>query len=171
MIKLIRKYSERVLAKKAAAIKRNVKLCPPDQPGKICILWHERDNKAFNFLYDHFRSKPVIIRHLCYAETEKPGETNCLTPKGLNWLGFPKRGMTDIFIETEFDLLFNITTEQCYPLEVISALSAASFKTGYDVNHKGFYDLDIDVSSQPDSLFLAEQQLLYLSKLTEKDEI
>jgi hypothetical protein len=39
---------------------------------------------------------------------------------------------------------------------------------GWDLNGNGFYDLTVNVSKNPDSLYLAEQQLFYLKSLKSK---
>jgi hypothetical protein len=163
-MKVLQKYSRRLLEKKAAAVNRNVKIIPLDQVKRIAILWTWKDEKAFNFLQDLFRLKPVIVRNLCYSDLKEDHGSNLFTRKDLNWLGFPSSGNVETFIQTKFDLLINVVTETCYPLEVITALSVASFKIGWDLEKSGFYDLSVDVTLQPDSLYLAEQIIHYLKK-------
>ncbi len=163
-MKIFQKYSHSLLQKKAAGVKRDIRLIPLNKVKKIAILWNGQDKKAFNFLQEHFRLKSVIVRHLCYSDLEDAQESHLLTKKDLDWLGFPHGGNVDTFIQTEYDLLINVSVEPCYPLEVITALSIASFKIGWDWEKNGFYDLSVDVSKQPDSLFLAEQIIHYLKK-------
>lgn len=167
-MKLFQKYSHRLLLKKAAGVKRNIRIIPLDQVKKIAILWNGQDEKAFNYLQEHFRLKSVIVRHLCYSEESDTPGSHLLTKKDLNWLGFPQGGNVDTFILTEFDMLINVTITPCFPLDVLTALSVASFKIGWDREKKGFYDLSVDVSRQPDSLFLAEQIIHYLKKFAHR---
>ncbi len=169
-MRLIEKYSRKILFKRVERNQRTVRLTPMDKLKKIGILWCEDDVKAYIFLMEHFRKKSLIIRNICYSESKNATGSNILTPQDFNWLGFPKPGKDDTFISLEFDLLINLAVKPCYPLEVITALSMASFKTGWDLNNLGLYDLSIDVFKQPDALFLAEQQLFYLMKLTGSDD-
>lgn len=161
-MKWLERYSRRLLLSKAAGVKRQVRICSPDRAKKIGILWHENDQKAFTHLMDHFRNSPAIIRHLCYSEGKVASESNIFLKKDLNWLGLPKNGIIETFIHYEFDLLMNISVTPCLPLEAVTALSVASFKIGWDKLSLNCYDLSVDVSKNPDSLYLAEQQLFYL---------
>lgn len=169
-MRLIEKYSRKILFKRMAGNQRTVRLSPINQLKKIGILWREDDVKAYNFLMENFKRRSLIIRNICYSESKNASGSNILTPRDFDWLGFPKEGKDDTFISLNFDLLINLSVKSCYPLEVITALSVASFKTGWDMNNLGLYDLSIDVSKQPDALFLAEQQLYYLTKLTKSDD-
>jgi hypothetical protein len=165
---LIKKYSRKVLLKRAAEVKRKIRICSPDQVRKVGIVWQENDIKAFNYLLEYFRSKSVIVRNICFSTAKETTESNVLVKRDINWLGFPHSGAVEIFIKTDFDLLINVSTTPCFPLDVIIALSEASFKMGWDLNGYGFYDLTVNVSKNPDSLYLAEQQLFYLKSLKSK---
>jgi hypothetical protein len=162
MIKWLEKCSRKRLLKRASRVVRKVVLCSPDQVKKVGILWHEKDVKAFQYLQDYFRKKNAIVRFLCFSEAKTATDSNMITKKETNWLGFPVGGTVETFLSADFDLLINITTQPCFPLEVITALSGAAFKIGWDFNLTCFYDLSVDVSANPDSLYLAEQQLFYL---------
>lgn len=164
-MKLIKNYSRKLLIKRAGEVKRVVRICSPEKVRKAGILWTEPDTKAFNFLQDFFRSKSAIVRNICYSSLKESSESNMLVKKDINWLGFPKNSAIETFIKTDFDLLINVATIPCFALDVIAAMSVASFKMGWDMGGYGFYDLTINVSKNPDSLYLAEQQLFYLKSL------
>jgi hypothetical protein len=170
-MKWLEKYSRRRLLKRASRVVRTVVLCSPVQVKKVGIVWHEKDMKAFQFLQDYFRNKNAIVRFLCFSEAKKSTDSNIITRKETNWLGFPVGGAVETFLSADFDLLINIITQPCFPLEAITALSGAAFKIGWDYNKTGFYDLSVDVSANPDSLYLAEQQLFYLQTFNKKDEL
>ena len=162
---LIEKYKRKLLLKRAAEVKRSVRICAPDKVRKAGIIWMETDIKAFSYLQEYFRSKSAIVRNICFSSAKESTESNILTGKDLNWIGFPAGGTAQTFLQTDFDLLLNVSVLPCFPLDVITALSAASFKIGWDLNGYGFYDLTINVSKNPDSLFLAEQIIFYLTSL------
>lgn len=162
---LVEKYCRTLLLKRAAEVKRTIRICSPDLVKKVGILWQESDVKAFNYLQEYFRSKSAIVRNICYSAAKESSESNVLAKKDISWLGFPHKGTIETFIRTDFELLINVSTVTCFPLDVVTALSEASFKMGWDLNNYGFYDLTINVSKNPDSLYLAEQQLYYLKSL------
>jgi hypothetical protein len=164
-MRLIEKYKRRILLKRAAEVKRTVRIIAPDKVRKAGIIWMGTDIKAFNFLQEYFRAKSVIVRNICFSSEKESTESNVLTGKDLNWLGFPVGGTVQTFLNTDFDLLMNVSATPCFPLDVITALSAASFKIGWDQNGYGFYDLTVNVTKNPDSLFLAEQIIFYLTSL------
>lgn len=168
LMKIIRRYQLKVLRNRASEIVRTIQLCNLDQVQKIGILWNEGDSKAYNYLHEQFKSPKVIIRNLCFTHNKDIDNSNMITPKAVNWLGFPQGGNIETFIQADFDLLLNLSVKHNFALDVITALSAASFKIGWDREKLGFYDLAIDVSEKPDALYLAEQQIYYLKQLNKK---
>ena len=129
-MKIIDRYSRKKLARQARTIQRRVVLCPPAEAKRVGILWHENNQSAFSFLDHYFSQGNTIVRNLCFSEAKESAGSNIITRKENNWLGWPRSGAVDTFIETEFDLLLNCTVQPCYPLEVITALSHAAFKIG-----------------------------------------
>ena len=169
-MKLIEKYAYRKLHKMAAAMERRVKLPDPGSVRKVGVLWQPDELEAFRFLHDHFAGSGVIFRNLC-VYTIKPVEDagyNTITPKDLNWLGFPRTGLADEFIETGFDLLLNVALEQNLVLDYLTALSKAQFKIGWSSEENNFFDLNINISGKEDSIYLARQQIFYLRQLNKK---
>lgn len=171
MIKFLDTYRRKHLLRQAANIHRNVRLIQMSAVMKVGILWDEHDEKAYKFLYDHFKSPKVIIRFLCYTKDKTLKDSNLITPKDINWLGFPRGGAIEKFMQTEFDLLLNISVTPNFTLDAITALSAATLKIGWDQGNKGLFDISIDVSQQPDAMYLAEQQLFYLQQLNKKIDL
>jgi len=168
---LLKTYRLNVLRRRASAIKRTVRMCNPESIQKVGILWMEGDSKAYNYLHDQFRSYKVIVRNLCFTKNKEADNNSMITLKDLNWLGFPRGGNIDTFIQTDFDILLNTTVQSNFAMDAITALSAASFKIGWDHEKLGFFDLSIDVSSNPDALYLAEQEIFYLKQLNKKIDL
>lgn len=171
LMSIFRKYQLKILRKRSADIKRTVKLRNPDQVQKVGILWNEGDSKAYNYIYEQFKSPKVIIRNLCYTNNKDIDDSNMITSKDMNWLGFPRGGNMETFIQADFDLLFNLSVKHNFALDAITALSTASFKIGWDREKLGLYDLSIDVSEKPEALFLAEQQIFYLKQLNKNNNL
>jgi hypothetical protein len=168
-MELFKRYRLKLLRRRAAGVDRAVRLCNPDDIQKVGILWNEEDQKTFSFLHEQFKSQRILVRNLCYSGNKHNSDSNTITPRDLNWLGFPKGGAVETFCKTDFDLLINISVVHNFALDVITAMSVATFKIGWDRESLGFFDLSVDVSTQPDSMYLAEQQIYYLKLLNKKN--
>lgn len=161
------KYAKKTLLKKAGLIKRSPELPNLNIVKKVSVIWQPSQKKAFHYLQDYFIKKQVIFRSLCvFEENSEPfADINSLIPKDINWLGFPKQGKIDGFIEMEFDLLLNVALEQNITLDYITAITRAKFKVGWSPDENNFFDLIINISKNRDALYLAKQQIFYLGQL------
>ncbi len=169
-MKMIEKYAYKKLQKEAAAIKRRVELPQPEKIRKVCVLWQPPQGEAYEFLHQFFQNSQVIFRNLCILSKEGIAEagSNVVTPKDLNWLGFPNSGHVFEILKTEFDLLLNIVPEQNLVLHYITALSRARFKIGSTESKLNYFDLNIRINGSSDALYLAQQQIFYLEQLNKK---
>ena len=157
------KYANAILNKKFGKLKRNISVFSFEKAKNIGIVWHTDDLEALNYLLSNLGHGNVSS--LCFTE-KKDGElSGSFNMKDTNWLGFPQSGHVKQFTHTAFDLLINVSLNESFPLKAIVALSKAQFKIGAAGNETNYYDLSIDVSKNPNSLFLAQQQLHYLKEL------
>ena len=163
----IEKYAYKKLYKKAAMVSRDVKIPQSELIKKVAILWQPSEAEAYNYLQNHFSQKQIILRNMCVDihNKEKGKTTNVITSKDLNWMGLPSTESCESFINTEFDLLLNIALVQTLPLTFITALSRAKFKIGWSPVDNNYFDLNIKIGTKQDALYLAEQQIFYLSQL------
>lgn len=171
VMNFLKAYRLKSLRRRSAEIKRTVRLGNLNNIQKVGILWMDSDAKAFNYLYEQFKMQKVIVRNLCFTHNKTHTESTVFSRANLNWLGFPKGGNIDTFIQADFDLLLNIAVVPNFALDVVTALSMASLKIGWDLEKLGFVDISIDVSGNPDSLYLAEQQLFYLKQLNKNIDL
>ena len=169
-MKWLDSYRKSLLNRQAAKVTRTVRLCNPDQITKVGILWMEKDEKAYKFLYDYFKAPHLLVRYLCFTYDKEVKDSNMITPKDINWLGYPKVDQFQKFLQTEFDLLLNISVTPNFPLQVMTTLSRAKLKMGWDNENQGLFDISIDISNNPDAMFLAEQQIFYLKQFNKKPE-
>ncbi len=172
-MRLIEKYAYRKLQREAAAVNRRVQLPNPESIRKVCVLWQPSQEKAHKYLHDYFQHSQVIFRNLCIYDKDAivPTGTNVITPKDLNWMGFPKPGVADGFFHTEYDLLLNVALEQNLVLLYLTALSRAHFKIGWSPSEPNFFDLNIQINGKEDALYLARQQIFYLEQLNKKTSV
>src|SRR5690554_3826445 len=154
-MKMIEKYAYRQLLKKAAAVERRVVLPDPERVRKVCVLWQPSQEKGYKFLHDYFQPMQVILRNLCVYPQNSVGATdsNVITPRELNWLGFPKATTINEFIKTDYDLLLNLAPEQSLALHYLTALSRAHFKIGKVSEGLNFFDLTIQIDGSEDALY------------------
>lgn len=166
-MKLLEFFGYRKLHNAAAGVERRVKLPDPEALKNICVLWRPPEEQAFQFLHDHFLHTKAIFRNICVMDKNSifDSATNVITPRDLTRVGLPKEGIADEFLKTEFDLLLNVAMQQNLVLDYLTALSRARFKIGCSKSAHNFFDLNIEIGGNEDSLYLARQQIFYLDQL------
>lgn len=166
-MKMVETYAYKKLKQKAGKSKRHVYLPGMNEILKVGVLWQPDYYEAYKYHRQYFSHTRVIFRNLCVYDDNEPEQvnSNSVTKKDLNWMGLPKSGITENFIQTDFDLLFNVALQQNLVLDYITALSQAKFKIGWSPEEDNFFDLNINISRNPDALYLAEQQIFYLGQL------
>lgn len=55
-----------------------------------------------------------------------------ISDKDTSWYGKPGGGTSGFFMRSPFDLMINFCTDECLPLEYISAVSSAKFRIGFN---------------------------------------
>ncbi|MBN2683323.1 MAG: hypothetical protein JXR58_12505 [Bacteroidales bacterium] len=85
--------------------------------------------------------------------------------KNLNWYGKPKNPKVQEFIQKDFDILIDLSLNDYFPIQYITASSNAKFKIGRFKNESACYDLMIDISENKKLDFYIEQIKHYLSIL------
>jgi len=170
LMKLKEKYARYTLEKKASRMNRQVEVPDMENLRKVGILWQPEQEKAFHYLHDQFIHSGVIFRNLCICPEGSflSSSASVISQKDFNWLGLPKSGIAEDFIQMEFDLLFNIAQEKTLALDSLTALSHARFKIGGSPYDRNYFDLTIKISGEQDALYLAEQQIFYLRQLNKK---
>ena len=66
-----------------------------------------------------------------------------------------------------FDILIDLSIKKTIPLLYLLINSLAQFKVGWKANDYNFYDLNVDVSGNPECKYLMEQIIYYLDKIKE----
>jgi len=75
-----------------------------------------------------------------------------LTKNDINWYGKPNISIIQPFIDKEFDILFDLTLEECFPLKYISIMSKAKFKVGKYSEANDYLDFMIDINKEKNLL-------------------
>ena len=85
--------------------------------------------------------------------------------KDLNVVYKPNTAATAEFLNKRFDILFDLSLKDYYPLRYLTTLSLAQFKVGSFSEGVNDLDLMIDVRKEPKISYLIDQIRIYVSLL------
>lgn len=164
------KIARRKLAKIISGIDRSPVFPNINTVKTIGVIWQPTQKEAFQYLKSFFNREQVIFRGFCVFEaiTNPHQDANTLTVKDLDFWGLPKKEKVEEFTNIRFEILFNIALEDTLVLDYITALSQARFKVGSTQNSNNYFDLNINIGENQDSMYLAKQQIFYLAQLNKK---
>ncbi len=111
--------------------------------------------KVKEFLH-YLRTYETKIIALCYIDTKKIPDYyllvkgfNFFTRKSLNIFYIPQHKLVSDFIDQPFDILLDLSMDNCFPIKYISILSKAKFKIGLrQLKYEHEYDLMIDLKKK-----------------------
>ncbi len=152
------------------SVRRILKFSNLDSAGTVGIIWTGHDYPVFVSLVKVLEQKRIKWTDLCFTDDKnilKP--VNRISKKDFSFLGRPKSALVLNFINTEFDLLLDISLSSSIYAQVIRGLSKASLKAGWSNAVPDFFDFRIDVSKRPEPVFLVEQLTHYLSDIKTKE--
>jgi hypothetical protein len=160
-------YARKKLKKIAGTIQHNPILPSVEKAKLIGVIWQPSQKEAFQYLKSYFNREQIVFREFCVFEEDlNPiSDTNTLTIKDLNWLGFPKPEKTDDFSSIQFDILFNIASKQNLILDYLTIISKAKFKVGNGAEDSNYFDLNINIGKKDDAIYIVKQQIFYLAQL------
>lgn len=93
---------------------------------------------------------------------------NFFCQKDLTWYFKPDKPFADNFMKQDFDILFDLSLRNLFPIEYIVNLSPAAYKIGR-FRDTDQYDLMIDIEKEKSVPFLIDQIKHYLSILHTKE--
>ena len=129
-------------------------------------MWDGNDHSAYESLVAILDQKQIKHTDLCFSNNpRREGPGISITKKDFSYWGTPKNKQVDTFINTEFDLLIDISLSSSVYVQVIRSLSRASLKAGWSGSVPDFFDLSINVSKNPQPQFLVEQLIHYLNEI------
>lgn len=162
---------DRRFKKELANIERSPVVRNIEDVRKVGVIWQPSQKEAVNYLKNQFNKNHIIFRTFCvFDELSNPNEANnTITVRDLDWWGTPKPEKTKDFLAMHFDVLLNIALEQSFVLDYITAISHADLKIGWSPNEKNFFDLNINIGENRDSMYLAKQQIFYLAQLNKEN--
>jgi len=162
-------------------VRRDKKTCNLDGAHKIGVVYYLPDEETYNKITTYVKKLQGMgksVKALGYVENK--GLTGYFLPKlsfdflypsGLNWSYRPVSDAAKDFMQTEFDILIDLTTEDILPLLYISGLSKARFKAGLQSKDKNAHlDLMISLSEEDKLDELIAQVDHYLSIINKENE-
>jgi len=166
---------KRKLRKKIKQSPRHREVHNFDTASTAGIVFSAEDPESFKDIlefYDFLRSKKIKTHMLGITiENEVPDEmllrdnTDLITKKDIGWLFNPTTVEADKFIQTPYNLLFDLNLSKDFTDYYIVSLSKANFKVGQYTEEDNDYDLMIDISKKPSVNYLTSQIKNYISIL------
>ena len=145
------------LKKETDKIKRNRKLLNLSDAKTIGIIYQVNQEEHYNVICSFIKElqdKNKNVRSLGYVKDYNVVPHFCFpklsydyfTKKEVNWYKVPSSNFVNDFVKENFDILIDLSNEDCMPIQYISAISNASFKVGlYNDKNKNIYDFMIKV--------------------------
>ena len=147
-----------MLNQKFKSIRRSPLVCNIADAKRIGILYNATELTSFEIIRDFVKkisSYNASVTTLGYVHSKNLID-HYLYRKGfdffykgnLNWYSMPKSEITDKFLHEPFDILINLSLEDYYPIQYITALSPATFKAGRFTSEDQYLDLMIDIEKE-----------------------
>jgi len=144
----------------------------------VGILWNPADEasiETYESLRKTLQGKGIKTTGIAYIGSNREMETlttithsEFLHRRNVRWFGRPQTGAGVEFIQEPFDILIDLSIIKAIALQYILVYSLATFKVGWQGPEQNYYDLNIDVSDQPQCKYLMEQVVYYLENINEK---
>lgn len=170
------KFAKSFLLKQMSEIKRNLKPINLDSARTVALLYYLPDEATYKIM-ESILSRLIDInlkvRVVAYTNQKfyphyfiPKISQDILTAKDVNWRLQPQKPFVKEFIETEYDILIDLSLEDHLPLLYCAALSKAGIKVGrFQEDHELFYDLMIHAGPDETIDSFATQVIHYLSRI------
>lgn len=153
---------ERKLKKEFLLNKRKTKICTIASSKSIGILFDATDPSSFEIIRNFVKqleNNKKEITVLGYVDDKKLIDHylyrkgfDFFTKANLNWYNKPENESIKQFISKPFDVLFNLSLKEIYPLQYIIALSKAKLKVGKYSPEQPYLDLMIDIEKEKEAM-------------------
>lgn len=114
------------------------------------------------------------VIHILGFKDEKSKEDDSprvFNKNSVNWYGVPNDDKIDVFQKLDLDILISAFTEECLPLEYISATSKAKCRVGtYHSRKTKDYELMINIGNKNQLPYLIQQILHFLKEIKKDDK-
>ena len=137
----------------------------------VGILWNpvdEGSTETYELLRKTLKERGIATMAVGHINTRKAEQQlSMISHSGfsnnsnVSFSGKPLTGPGIQFMQEPFDILIDLSIKKVLALEYLLVHSEAKFKVGWESNGINYYDLNIDVSKQPDCRYLMEQIIFF----------
>lgn len=163
-----------VFRKKIKSLERQHQSVSLASAKTIGIVYDATDEKDYEVVTQYLRflrSQQKEVKTLGYVDSKHLPQNqfaklgvDFFTNRHLNWCLIPTHPLVKNFINEKFDILINLSVNNCFPLQYISAVSQAKFRVGrYISHHVLYYDLMINIEQEQSLKEFIKQVDHYLS--------
>jgi len=147
--------------KEIRKINRKPEVVSFDEASKIGLLYdatNERDSDSVkNYVKSVRAAHKKDILAMGYVDKKTLPQSqfaqfriDFFTRKDLNFKMIPSNPVVTNFINEQFDILINLNSGKCFPLQYIAAMSKAKFRVGrYTTSGSSYYDMMIKLTGEP----------------------
>jgi len=174
------KFGNYTLKRKLKSFKRTVEVKNLHDAKSIGILFDQVDDESFieiKAFLNYLAEKRIQVFALGFIHHKKIPEKflmrkgfNFFCMNDLNWNLTPKAEIANQFIKKKFDILIDISKENCFPVKYIGSLSKAVFKVGRNFTNKEHLDLVINTNEQAELTPFIENMKHYLGRINHHQE-
>jgi len=170
------KFANSTIRQQVQDMDRKQKPINLDSARTLALLYYLPDEstyKTVELIIGRLSEFNLKIRVVCYTDLKiiphyfiPKISQDIITAKDVTWRFQPQKPFVKEFINTEFDILIDLSLNEHLPLLYCAALSKAGLKVGrFEEDHQMFYDLMIH--SAPDETIdsFATQVIHYLSRI------
>ena len=176
--KIVRYYALKRLFKFYHTSQRSTRIKTLNNSKNVGILWNPADEgsiETFELLRKILQSKSIKSTGIAYIDSNREMETlttithsGFLHRRNVRWFGRPQTSAGIQFIQEPFDIIIDLSILKTIALQYILVHSRATFKVGWQSTELNYYDLNIEVTENPQCRFLMEHIVYYLENINEK---
>jgi len=176
LFKSIRRKIAMVILRRRSKYRKREKNISSFESSKVIGVVFKTDTQSdFEIVkqFLHFLSdQENKVVALCYVDSKKVPDFyllrkgfNFFSRQDLNYFFLPKAQFILDFIEKPFDMLIDLSTDNNFPLFLISSLSKAKYKIGKLYKNVNCFDVMIDISKKNNVQSLIENIKHYIPVL------
>lgn len=170
------KFAKSFLLKQMNELKRSLKPTNLESARTVALLYYLPDEATYKLaeqILSRLLEINLKVRVVAYTNQKfNPHyfipkiSQDIITAKDVNWRFQPQKAFVKEFIETEYDILIDLSLEDHLPLLYCAGLSKAGLKVGrFQEDHQLFYDLMIHAGPDETIDSFASQVIHYLSRI------
>ena len=170
------KFAKSFLLQQVNEMNRKQKQINLESARTVALLYYLTDEASYKTaesILIRLIELNLKIRVVCYTDLKIaphyfiPKITqDILTSKDVNWRYQPQKPFVKEFVDTEYDILIDLSLDDHLPLLYCAALSKAGLKVGrFQEDHQLFYDLMIQTGPDETIDSFSIQVIHYLSRI------